>query len=435
MVFNKRKITDGIYLSVMPSDKFKSGVIAFSLTLPLTRTRSAYNNLLSGLIRRGTQKYGSMASLNRRLDELYGSYVEVKSHRIGDNVTLSFVCEVLDNKYIPDGTDALGGVIEVISQMLLCPCFLQQEFDTAVFEQEKRVMLDSLNAEINNTRAYAIRRCAELMYEGKNSHPTVAEVKKIVASATLDGIKQHYRELLEGAPLEVFYIGATDQEKIKASLLDAFSAHTFPERCAVAPIVPVRRKSFAEGRKVMPVSQGKLAMCFSSGACLSPDDDTYYVALMLNEIFGGSASSKLFINVRERMSLCYYCSSSFSTYSGLMTVSSGIEVKNFELVRSAIVEQLDQIKLGAVTPAELDAAKRSILNSYRQLYDSPFDLQSFYAGRMLFSIPDTIEDCAAKLSSVSLDQIVALAQKLSLDALFFVEGNGKAEDEEEENEQ
>jgi predicted Zn-dependent peptidase len=119
-----------------------------------------------------------------------------------------------------------------------------------------------------------------------------------------------------------------------------------------------------------------------------------------------------------------------------MTVSSGIEVKNFELVKKAILNQLDDIRRGNITENELYTAKRSILNAYRQLYDSPFDLQSFYSGRMLFGIPNTIEDCYEKLSSLELSKIVELAQKVTLDALFFVEGTAQSDEyEEEENEQ
>ena len=113
----------------MPSDKFKAGVIAFSLTVPLTKNGSAYNNVLSGLLRRGTQKYPTMASLNRRLDELYGSYVEIKSTHVGNNLSLTFMCEVLDNKYIPDGIDALRGVMDIVADMLLRPLFMNDGFD------------------------------------------------------------------------------------------------------------------------------------------------------------------------------------------------------------------------------------------------------------------------------------------------------------------
>ena len=241
---------------------------------------------------------------------------------------------------------------------------------------------------------------------------------------------------MRSAPLDVFYIGATDTQFVKNAVLSAFGEHKFTSMQRLCKAVPIARESFKEASEKMPVSQGKLAMCFSTGCCISADNDDYYAALLLNEIFGGSASSKLFLNVREKMSLCYYCSSSFSTYTGIITVSSGIEVKNFELVKSAILEQLDDIRNGNITENELLAAKRSILNAYRQLYDSPFDLQSFYSGRMLFGIPDTIEDCYEKLSSLEPSKVVELARKVKLDALFFVEGTAVSDEyEEEENEQ
>ena len=439
MVFNKEKITDGISLSVIQSDKFKAGVIAFSLSLPLTRKGSAYNHILSGLLRRGTQKYPTMALLNRRLDELYGSYVEIKSNHVGNNLSLTFICEVLDNKYIPDGTDTIAGVIDIVSNMLLCPLFAGDKFDSSLFDQEIRNILDALNAEINNTRVYAVKRCAELMFEDYDDYPTVLETKSIVSSTTLDDIKAHYYSLINSAPLDVFYIGATPTEQLKKSILNAFGSHTFGSFGGLCEAQAISRKDFTQASEQMPVSQGKLAMCFSTNCCISAESDDYYAALMLNEIFGGSASSKLFVNLREKMSLCYYCSSSYSTFSGIMTVSSGIEVKNFEKVKTAILDQLDQIKNGNISEEELYSAKRSILNAYRQLYDSPFDLQSFYSGRIMFGIPDTIEDCISKLSALKISDVVRVAQKVKLDALFFVEGTYNSDtgeaDEEDENEQ
>ncbi len=436
MIFSKEMIADGIYLSVMPSDKFKAGVIALSLTVPLTRHGSAYNHILSGLLRRGTQKYPTMAILNRSLDELYGSYVEIKSTHVGNNLSLTFICEVLDNKYIPDSTDALGGVIRIVADMLIHPLFMTKDFDVSLFHQEIRVILDALNTEINNTRVYAVKRCAEMMFEDCDNYPTVAETKKIVAATTLDDIKEHYRVLISSAPLDVFYIGATNPESIKSSLISAFSSLQFGTQSKLCTARPIVRSRFSETIEKMPVSQGKLAMCFSTGCCISSENDDYYTALMLNEIFGGSPSSKLFLNVREKMSLCYYCSSSFSTFTGIMTVSSGIEISRFEQAKSAVIEQLEQIKQGNITENELSAAKRSILNAYRQLYDSPFDMQSFYSGRALFGIPDTIEDCLRKLSSVTVADIASLAQNVRLDALFFVEGTADdSVDEEDENEQ
>ena len=376
-----------------------------------------------------------MASLNRRLDELYGSYVEIKSNHIGNYLSLTFLCEILDNKYIPDGTDTLSGAIDIVADMMLHPLFVSDGFDNSIFEQEIRIILDALNSEINNTRAYSIKRCAELMFEKYEEYPTVAETKAIVSNATLENIKTHYASLLSSAPLEVFYIGSTDANNIAASLLEAFAGHSFGTSNTCCTALPISRDSFASASERMPVSQGKLTMCFSTSVAISADSDDYYAALMLNEIFGGSPSSKLFLNVREKMSLCYYCSSSYSTYSGIMTVSSGIEVKNIELVKKAILEQLDKIKSADISDNELEAAKRSIANAYRQLYDSPFDLQSFYSGRMLFGIPDTIDNSIAKLCAITKENIVRIANGIRLDALFFVEGtlaNDECEEEDDE---
>lgn len=435
MFFCKDTISNGIELSVIECNKFKAGVIAFSLTVPLSKEAVAHGLILSGLLRRGTLKYPSMAALNRRLDELYGSYIEVKSVHLGANMSLVLTAEVLDNKYIPDGTDALGGVIDVISDILLHPIMCQGSPDKKLLEQEIRVALDNLNAEINNTRVYSVRRCAELMRGNSSCYPTVSELKSLVASTTYDDVLALRKKMLSSSLLEVFYIGNTPKQEIANKLCSTFASNSFISARTINSITPLRRESFIAEREKMPVSQSKLAMGFSSGVCISDSDDTYYTALMLNEIFGGSASSKLFLNVREKMSLCYYCASSFSIYTGVMTVSSGIEADKLDIAKAAIIEQLEEIKKGNISESEFAAARKSILHGYRQLYDSPFDLQAFYSGRMAFGITDTVENCIEKLKSVTKDDVVALAKAITLDALFFIEGeSGGGADEEDENE-
>jgi predicted Zn-dependent peptidase len=153
---------------------------------------------------------------------------------------------------------------------------------------------------------------------------------------------------------------------------------------------------------------------------------------MLNELLGGSPSSKLFLNVRERMSLCYFCSSSFSIYTGAIMVSCGIEPSNYSLAKNAILDQFEEIKKGNVSDFELSAAQKSISNSYLQLYDSPFDIQSFYSGRRFFGVDDEIEECLKKLMAVTKEQIKDLASSISLDAEFFIEGTEANGDDEED---
>ena len=174
-------------------------------------------------------------------------------------------------------------------------------------------------------------------------------------------------------------------------------------------------------------------MGFRTGVTVGTENDLYYTALLLNEIFGGSPASKLFLNVRERMSLCYYCSSSYNQYNGILSVSAGIESSNRDVAEKAILGQLEDIRAGKISDVEFRAAKTSLENAYRQIYDNPFELQSFYGNRQLFGITETIEHCRQKLNAVTKDAVVELAKKVIHDTVFFIEGtkNGAKEDENE----
>ena len=425
MLLHKEKIFDSIELSMISTNKFKASVISFSMTLPLKRSSTAYGLLISHLLCRGSASYPSIALLNRRLDELYGSYVEIKSHHIGENLSLTISAETLDNKYIPDGTDVIGELISIIAELILSPAFLQPSFSTQVFEQEKRLIVDSINAEINNPRLYSAKKCLELMQEDI-ALPTSDELKQIVSDISYGELCDYYRELISSAPLRVFCVSAENAENLKRRIEASFEGYPCKSPSLPIPLRPLKR-NLPEHKKVnMPVSQGKLTLGFSTGVIIHPNDDTYYTMIMLNEILGGSASSKLFLNVREKMGLCYYCSSSYSLYSGIMLISSGFEMKNYEIAKEAILNQIEEIKNGNISDFELESAQRSVTSGYRQLYDSPFELQSFFLNRALFNITDKIDDAERKLLTVKKDDIIALAKKIRLDASFFIEGDANA---------
>ena len=425
MLLHKEKIFDSIELSMISTNKFKASVISFSMTLPLKRSSTAYGLLISHLLCRGSASYPSIALLNRRLDELYGSYVEIKSHHIGENLSLTISAETLDNKYIPDKTDVIGELISIIAELILSPTFLQPSFSAQVFEQEKRLIVDSINAEINNPRLYSAKKCLELMQEDI-ALPTSDELKQIVSDISYGELCDYYRELISSAPLRVFCVSAENAENLKMRIEASFEGYPCKSPSLPIPLRPLKR-NLPEHKKVnMPVSQGKLTLGFSTGVIIHPNDDTYDTMIMLNEILGGSASSKLFLNVREKMGLCYYCSSSYSLYSGIMLISSGFEMKNYEIAKEAILNQIEEIKNGNISDFELESAQRSVTSGYRQLYDSPFELQSFFLNRALFNITDKIDDAERKLLAVKKDDIIALAKKIRLDASFFIEGDANA---------
>lgn len=415
----KIKVRDSIALTAIQTDKFKTGVLSVSLRTPLTRKNTAHNAVLSGVMRRGTVNYPSTTVLNKALDELYASNVELKNSRCGKNCLLTVTAEVLDGAYVTDGTDVLGGTARIMSELLLAPLTENGVFVSGSVIKEKMHVCDAIKAEINNPKAYAADRCAELLHRNDADFSTLEELFEDVDKITPTSLYEYYKELISSSALTVYYVGSEAPERV-AALIDthfgAFSGKSAPP----SPIASEPCCELVERTEQMKLTQGKLALGFRVGVTAA--DKEYFAAVLFNEIFGGSPASKLFMNVREKMSLCYYCGSRYDTYMGNVTVSAGINVSDKDTAYSAILAQLDDIKNGNISEAELTAAKKSIEHSYRQIYDYPIDLISFYSNKAIFGIDADPVRYRESFDKVSAKEIIAVAKKIQLDSVFFLEG-------------
>ena len=428
MTLNKVKLSDSLSLSYTETERFKSGILTLTIPLPLSAKSSAYAMLLAGILKRGTEKYPDITALNKRLDELYASSLDVRSARIGKNLAIILTADMLDECYIPDGTDVLDGVLELIEQTLIYPRLENGVFPEAIFRQEKRFLIDSINSSVNNTRAYASLRLAELMLASDKEFPTVEELKNILDGIDASELTDYFMSTVRKAPIEVFYVGNTAKEVIEKKLMARFSLWRADMPFSPTLPIPEPKCPYRAESEMMPVSQGKLAMGFKVGTCIGEGEHKNHVALLFNEIFGGSAMSKLFMNVREKLSLCYYCSSSYNQYMGTLTVSCGIEHANRALAENAILSELEDIRNGKISEAEFHAAITALENSYRQIYDNPYDIQSFFGNRAFFGFSESIESAREGVLSVTPDEVSELAREIVLDSVFYVEPTGGEED-------
>lgn len=426
----KTKLWDSVSLTSIITGKFKTGMISFSLRLPLSRETSAYSMLLSGVLRRGSEDFPSAALLNRRLDELYASSIEIKNAKCGKNQLFIISAEMLDNSFVSDGTDVLDGVTHLISQVLMHPLTENGAFRKDIVNKEKNTVCDAIKAEINNPRAYASLKCAELMHSDDVDFSTVDSLLSSVENADEVSLYRHYKEMINFSALDIFYVGSQDISHVS----DTISKYFEDFRGVPSPLRPIVAEKFTslkERTEPFEVSQGKLCLGFRVG--VTADDKKYFAASLLNEIFGGSPASKLFMNVRERLSLCYYCASSYDPYLGNITVSSGINVCEFERAKTEILRQLDAIKAGNISEDEFLAAKKSILHWYRQIYDYPFEMFAFYNTRSMLGINASPEKYMKAFSEVTLDEVVEVAKNIKLDTVFFLKGTLESGDDDEED--
>ena len=164
------------------------------------------------------------------------------------------------------------------------------------------------------------------------------------------------------------------------------------------------------------MTQGKLGMGFSCG---SQDAAALLVG---NTLFGGSSNSKLFLNVREKLSLCYYASSLYHRQKGLITVSSGIEFENYQRAYDEIMAQLESVRKGELEDWELEAARSTLLNAYASMGDSQGKLENFYLGQAATGRDETPEILADQVRSVTLERILSAMGTVKLDTVYFLQG-------------
>ena len=433
MEFNITELMPGVFLSHLRSDTFKTACMSVTLLTQLRRETAAMNAVIPFVLRRGTTRYSDMEQLSRRMDELYGAAVEPVVRRIGEIQCIGFYGSFPEPDYLPGGEALLGDTCALMAQLLLDPVTRGGLLLPQYVDSEREKLLDIIRSRMNDKRSYALTRCIEEMccYEdfavsrfGSESEAENIHYKKLT---------RHYRELIQTCPVEIFYCGKTDFKAVSAAMRDAFSA--MPRGEIDYDIGTDLRMNAVEDHirfveEEMDVTQGKLVLGFRLGECMEePDIPALYV---FNAVYGSGATSKLFMNVREKLSLCYYASSAVYLHKGIMLVSSGIEFDKLDAARDEILAQLDSVRRGEITDDELRSAKKSVASDLRAVQDSIGELEGFYLSQALDGLDYGPAELAALAEDVTKEDVQAIAESIECDLIYFLKGSGEEDGSDDE---
>jgi len=419
----RRELFPGVWLRSVHTNKFKSSYLSVTLLAPLEKDTASANALVPYVLRRGTAAHPDMESLSAALDELYGGAIEPIVRKKGETQCLGFVASFLDDAYALDGEAILEPAAQLLGRMLLDPVTEGDVFRADYVEGEKANLIDRLRGQINDKRTYATHRLTALMCGEEAYGVDKLGDETAAAAITPAALWQRYQDLLSTAAVEVYYCGSAAPERVEEALKAALA--TLPvNACRLVPDCEVCLHAGAEPRIVeeaMDVTQGKLAMGFRTGG-LTCWEEEFPALLLCNSIFGGSTLSKLFMNVREKLSLCYYASSGLEKMKGLVLVSSGIEFDKYETARDEILAQLEAVRRGEIEDWELEGARRTLMGAYLTALDEPGRLEEFWLGQAVAGLEESPEELSARLETVTLEQVSAAAQKMELDTIYFLKG-------------
>lgn len=416
----RRKLDCGIYLNSVEDNRFKSGKISVNMYLPLKEETAAENALLIQLLGRSCKAYPDYISLNREVNRLYGAMLGASCVKMGDFQMLTLSIYGVDDRYTLDGDALSKELVGLICKMLFEPKLEGEAFAKYDVEQERRQLLETIEAEANEKRAYAIKQCIRMMCEndsyGISWHGTYEQVKAV----TPEQLYKAWRNLLENALVNIFVVGELDVDGIGEIFKDEFNKvqRNYVENTITPFEFDGKVKEKTEHQEVM---QSKLVMGFNCK--ISAQDERADNAKLMSIVLGGTPSSKLFMNVREKESLCYYCAASYNRQKGIIIVDSGVEKQNIEKAKKEILNQIEQIKLGNISDFEINAAKLAVVDSAGVVNDSVSGIEKFYVSQVFENEILSPSQTAEKINAVTKEQIVEAANCVELAAVYVLTDN------------
>lgn len=416
---HRTEILPGVYLTAVQSDKFKTGCFSLNLLRPMKKEEAAANALIPSVLLRGSETCPDIASISAKLDELYGASVGTLVRKKGEVQLVGFYCDYVQDEYVDE--PVFAPVMAFLAELLLNPRLENGAFPEAVVDSEKLNLENAMLSRINDKRTYAASQLIRTMCAGQPyGIPRIGEPEDL-KNITAKSLYAHYRDLLATSRVELFYMGSLSPEAVtkvlQAALAELPRAEVFvPVGTTPAP----QARPLQEKTERLDVTQGKLSLGFFTD--ITAKDPRYPALVLAATVFGGGATSKLFTNVREKMSLCYYASASFEKFKGVLSVSSGVEFSKLETAKTEILRQLEACKAGDITDDELESARGYLVSDLKIAMDSPGRLDDYYMGQILLEQDGTMEDLASAIARVTKQEAADAIQALRLDTIYALEG-------------
>lgn len=426
-ILSRTKLLDQVYFNAIRDEKFKSNRISVNLLTTLSEEDAAENAVVPFILRKGYAGCPDFTELNRRLASLYGAVLDADVTKIGDDQIINLSIQALDDRFSMENEPLIKECCKLLCGLLLEPKVVNGAFDPTDVELEKKYLVASIQAEINEKRSYAINRCIEIMCEGEPAgvgrYGSETKARQITPQSAFAA----YERLIHGARVEILFCGSGDPAAAQEIFRSAF-ANVSRQGNAPAPM----RLTRGEGpvKRVtdeLDVAQAKMVLGFTAGD--SRDPASLAAARLMVAVYGGTPFSRLFLNVREKLSLCYYCAARFDRSKGTILVDCGIEDQNRQKAYDEILRQLDVMKEDGFTEEEFEAAKLSMQNAFENIGDSLAGLESWYLGQIITEEYRSPAQETQRILAVSREAVVEAAKKVRLNTVYYLTGKGGSDHE------
>lgn len=413
---------NGYVLHLMPTNKFKNITISLKLQNALDKSTVAKRTLLSFMLTTGTQDYPSTQALSKYLESLYGMRLSSNVVTKGKSHVINVNSICINQEYLPYKEDLLKKQIVLLNDIFFKPNALENKFNQEMFDRKKKELIERLISNQDDKFYYSLEKLFEYMGKDQcleiSSHGNIDDIKKI----TNEELYAYFIECIKNDSKHVYVVGDIDE-----SVVDVFDKYlSFEDNTNSFETVysfNKSRDSLLEIIEEQDITQAKLNIGYRVGANYSLKN--HYAFNVFNAIFGGMSQSKLFKVVREKHSLCYYISSSYDAFNGVMVITAGIEGSDYDKTLKLIAEQLEMMKKGEFSNEDIEIAKLMIKNSMKKTFDDPLSQIAVNYNRDIANKDESNDEYIKMIDSVTYQDIIDVCQNIELDTIFLLKGRSK----------
>lgn len=419
----------GFNLHIIPSEKFKTISFVVKFKAPLSKDTISKRALLPYVLRKGTKNYPTEQKLQLKLDNLYGAVLSMDGAKKGNNHIISIRLEIANDKFIQNESSLIDEATTLLREIIFSPNASGNKFNEAIFHRERDILIQKINALIDDKMRYANTRLIDEMCEDEVYGLRVQGYEQDLKSLTAESLYAYYQTLLLEDEIDLYVLGDVEPSSIEDNIA------LLPFENSTSNTQHTEQKKDKEIKIDKPqtviekqdVQQANLQLGYRTNCTFQ--DEQYFALQVFNGLFGGFPNSKLFINVREKNSLAYYAASRVESHKGLLLVLSGIDIKDYKQAREIIELQMTAMKNGDFTDDEINETKELIVNQLLETLDNPQGIIELLYQQVAANTILPPEELIEGIKQVTKEDILQVADRIEEDTVYLLTNEGGQTDE------
>lgn len=413
------KLQEGVQLHFMPAEKFTTNQILVRFSAPMKKETVAGRVLVANLLEMANQVYPTSHLFHKRLAELYGANFSTSVSKRGKVHSVDITISYVKSAYLPNQEDITTDLLDFLYDCLFKPLVRKKEIDPSFFDIEKTNLLHYLDTEIEDHFYHADVELTNLFFEDEDVKIPRIGQGHLVEKETAQTVYQALQDMLHLDRIDFFVLGEVDQEKVIQRLREFRFSYRNPklEMIYQQDVSNIVREKMERRETVQSILE------IAYHVSVVYNDDNYIPLLVLNGLFGGFSSSKLFTHIREKQGLAYTIGSQLHGFSGLLRVYAGIDRHHRKTTLRLISKQLFDIKKGYFTDEELAFAKSMLIHTASLSQDHQGQLLEQMYHKAIFGTEQPgSSDWVEAVNKVSREDVIHVAKSIRLQSIYFMEG-------------